>query len=64
MLSHLKKKYNLPEGKEERPLISRFALHAYSIKFEGLDGKDIYAEGDYPKDFAVLIKQLDKNSGR
>ena len=59
-LSDLKKKYNHTK-EEELPLIRRFALHAFSIQFKDLDGKELNFEAPYPKDFNVLIKQLEKN---
>ncbi len=61
-LSDLKKKFNLKKETEELPLMRRVALHAYSLTFHLLNGevKDVVAP--YPKDFAVLVKQLDKNS--
>ncbi len=60
LLSSLKKNYSLSKGGEERPLIQRMALHAHSISFKGLDGKKIKGAAAYPKDFAVLLKQLRK----
>ncbi|BDD10727.1 RNA pseudouridine synthase [Fulvitalea axinellae] len=60
-LSEIKKKYNIGRYVEEQPLIGRFALHAKSIEFKDVDGKVIFVEAPYPKDFRVLIKQLDKN---
>ncbi len=63
-LSHLKKKYNLSKGaEEERPILPRVALHAHNIAFYDLNDTDediIEVEAPYPKDFAVLIKQLRK----
>ena len=60
-LSSIKRKYKKKKFTEERPLIQRFALHAYSLKLKGLDGKDITFEAPYPKDFKVLVEQLEKN---
>ena len=60
-LSKIKKKYNLKKGTEEQPLIKRFALHAYSITFKNLKGEDTTLIAEYPKDYAVLVKQLEKN---
>jgi len=60
-LSQIKRKFNLKKGTEEQPLIKRFALHARSISFTDLDGKQVTYEAEYPKDYAVLIKQLEKN---
>ena len=61
-LSKLKKKFHLKKGTEELPLIKRFALHAYSIKFKNMEDKDVDFEAPYQKDFAVLVKQLTKVS--
>jgi 23S rRNA pseudouridine955/2504/2580 synthase len=61
-LSALKKKFNLKKGSEEKPIMQRVSLHASSIVFEGLDGAAIRVEAPYPKDFEVLVKQLEKNS--
>ncbi len=61
-LSDLKRRFNLKKGTEEFPIMQRVALHAYSIAFEGPAGKTIKVTAPYPKDYAVLIKQLEKNS--
>ena len=61
-LSEIKRNFNLKKYTEEEPLIKRMALHALSIGFEGPNGKKVKAEAPYPKDFQVMIKQLDKNS--
>lgn len=61
-LSSLKRKFNLKKNTEELPIMQRVALHAQGIQFEGVDGEPIAVTAPYPKDFAVLIKQLDKNS--
>ena len=61
-LSQLKKKYNLKQDTEERPLIKRVALHSSEITFKNLKGENVTYVAEYPKDFRVLIKQLEKNS--
>jgi 23S rRNA pseudouridine955/2504/2580 synthase len=61
-LSDLKKKFNLKKETEELPLMRRVALHAYSLTFHLLNGEVKEVVAPYPKDFAVLVKQLDKNS--
>ncbi|MDX1628771.1 MAG: RNA pseudouridine synthase [Fulvivirga sp.] len=61
-LSSVKRKYNLKKGTEEQPLIKRLALHARHIKFKGLKEEVIEQVAPEPKDFKVLVKQLDKNS--
>lgn len=58
-LSKIKRGYRLTD-EEEQPIMKRFALHAKQITFKGLDGKDIFVEAPYPKDFATLLKLLDK----
>lgn len=60
-LSQIKRKFNLKKGTVEQPLIKRFALHARSITFKDLAGKVVEYTAPYPKDFEVLIKQLEKN---
>jgi 23S rRNA pseudouridine955/2504/2580 synthase len=62
-LSKVKKKnFHLKQNTLEQPLIKRFALHAYSLSFKNMNSEMIHFETNYPKDFAVLIKQLRKNS--
>ncbi|GAB3198723.1 23S rRNA pseudouridine955/2504/2580 synthase [Pontibacter aydingkolensis] len=57
-LSSLKRKFNLKKETEEQPLIKRFALHSFNIGFTLLNGEPVKIEAPYPKDFAVLVKQL------
>ncbi|RQO74157.1 MULTISPECIES: RluA family pseudouridine synthase [unclassified Pedobacter] len=59
-LSSMKKGYRIAKDDEELPIMKRFALHARHLVFKGLDGTDIVIEAPYPKDFATLIKLLDK----
>lgn len=61
-LSSIKRKFNLKKGEVEKPLIQRVALHAFSIHFKDLGGEILNVEAPYPKDFRVLITQLDKNA--
>lgn len=62
-LSKVKRRFNLKKDTEEQPLIKRVALHAFGLQFRSLvTEKSIVIEAPYPKDFAVLVKQLDKNS--
>lgn len=63
-LSRYKKNFTLRKGMEERPMINRFALHAYSLKFSGVNGSDVDIIADYPKDLAVFVKQLEKFDGK
>lgn len=59
-LSEIKKNYKIGKYEEERPLIGRFALHAYGLRLTGLNGI-IEATAEYPKDLKVLLKQLEAN---
>ncbi len=59
-LSQLKRKFNLKKGSEELPIMGRVALHAQFLGFIGLSDEEVAVEAPYPKDFAVLIKQLEK----
>lgn len=61
-LSEVKKKFNLKNFTEELPLMQRVALHAYSLEFKTLKGEQIVVEAPYPKDFSILVKQLEKYS--
>ena len=61
-LSTLKKKYNLKKWTEEQPLIKRFALHAKRLAFKLPNGELKSTAAPYPKDFNVLVKQLEKNA--
>lgn len=59
-LSQIKKRgYTLSKGKEEQPIMKRFALHAYQLSLQ-INDKEYHFEAPYPKDFATLIKQLEK----
>lgn len=63
-LSGIKRKYRLSDKDEqEKPLLSRLALHAYKLEFDKEDGKHIVAEAPLPKDISACVKQLTKWSG-
>lgn len=56
-----RKKFNLSKNEEEeRPILSRLALHASKLKFE-LDDKIYELEAELPKDLRALLQQLRKN---
>jgi 23S rRNA pseudouridine955/2504/2580 synthase len=61
-LSKIKRGFNLKKNSEEEPLMKRMALHAFSLEFLDLDGKIVKVEAPYPKDFKVLVKQLEENA--
>lgn len=59
-LSQIKKRgFTMSKDQEELPIMKRFALHSKEVKFT-LDGKSYSFEAEYPKDFATLLKQLEK----
>ena len=57
-LSRIKKKYNPPKEKEEKPLVQRAALHAHKIAFTNTAGEEVHVEAPYPRDMEALMKQL------
>lgn len=59
-LSALKRNFKTSKWENEQGMMQRVALHARSIAFE-LNGKTYEVSAPYPKDFAVLLKLLDKN---
>lgn len=62
-LSAVKRKWHGDEW-EERPLLSRMALHALSISFtHPVTGERITAAAPYPKDMEAVRRQLDKIFG-
>ena len=62
-LSEIKKKWNGDES-EERPLLSRLALHAYKIELtHPTTGETVSFTADYQKDMEATRKQLSKIFG-
>lgn len=65
LLSSIKRKFKLSKSEEEeRPLLSRLALHAYRLTFVTAEGKEITAEAPLPKDIAACVAQLRKSLSR
>jgi 23S rRNA pseudouridine955/2504/2580 synthase len=60
LLSSIKPGFKSSKDEEELPLIKRFALHAFQLKFQRLDNSIIDVEAPYPKDFKALLNQLSK----
>ena len=60
-LSIIKSDYQPKKDQKETPLIKRMALHAVKIKFQSVDDQMVDVEAPYPKDFKVVLKQLDQN---
>jgi 23S rRNA pseudouridine1911/1915/1917 synthase len=62
LLSSIKKKFKLSKDEEEeKPILSRLALHAYKLVFKDQKGEQITIEAPLHKDMRVLITQLEKN---
>lgn len=62
-LSQMKSKnFNLKKDTYEQPIIKRVALHAHSLSFKIMNGTELTTQAEYPKDFGVLIKLLEKYS--
>ncbi|WP_207533391.1 RluA family pseudouridine synthase [Desertivirga arenae] len=60
-LSHLKRGYHLGKDQEELPIMKRFALHAKELTFKINETEVVKIEAPYPKDFATLVKLLEKH---
>ncbi|SHM25099.1 23S rRNA pseudouridine955/2504/2580 synthase/23S rRNA pseudouridine1911/1915/1917 synthase [Chitinophaga jiangningensis] len=61
-LSAIKKKFKLGKYvEEERPLLSRLALHAAELEFKDQQGKEQKVIAPLPKDMAALLNQLRKH---
>jgi 23S rRNA pseudouridine955/2504/2580 synthase/23S rRNA pseudouridine1911/1915/1917 synthase len=62
LLSSIKKKFKLSQhDEEERPMLSRLALHSYRLKFTDADGTAFDLKAELPKDIRALLNQLQKN---
>ena len=61
LISAIKKNYKLAKDEdEERPMISRLALHSYKLNFEDLHGTKMELTAPAPKEFKALMQQLKK----
>ncbi len=63
MLSEIKRGYRLGKEQEELPIMKRFALHARELTFHINSETEITVNAPYPKDFATLLKLLEKFDG-
>lgn len=62
-LSFIKKKYRTGKfQEEEKPLMNRMALHAFSLSFEDKNGQRLSFEAPLPKDFQAVLNQLRKHA--
>lgn len=59
-LSQFKAKFKESKWENEEPIMKRVALHAYELNFS-LYEKNYSVQADYPKDFAVFLKLLEKH---
>lgn len=58
-LSRLKQDYRLKPGREERPLISRVALHAEELQLpHPVTNETVTIKAEWPKDLKVAVKYL------
>jgi 23S rRNA pseudouridine955/2504/2580 synthase/23S rRNA pseudouridine1911/1915/1917 synthase len=61
LLSSIKPKFKLSKYElEERPILSRLALHAFSLRFTDVDGSMVSIEAPLPKDMRATLQQLEK----
>jgi 23S rRNA pseudouridine955/2504/2580 synthase/23S rRNA pseudouridine1911/1915/1917 synthase len=61
LLSSFKKKYKLSRhDEEERPILSRMALHSYQLIFMDAANKRHNLVAELPKDMRALLQQLRK----
>lgn len=61
LLSSFKKKFKLSKhDEEERPMISRLALHSYKLIFDDEHGMHHELIAEMPKEFRALMQQLSK----
>jgi 23S rRNA pseudouridine955/2504/2580 synthase/23S rRNA pseudouridine1911/1915/1917 synthase len=62
-LSFIKKKYRVGKfQEEEKPLMSRMALHASRLSFENKEGQRCAFEAPLPRDFQAVLTQLRKHA--
>jgi 23S rRNA pseudouridine955/2504/2580 synthase/23S rRNA pseudouridine1911/1915/1917 synthase len=63
LLSSIKRKFKLSKLEEnEKPLLSRLALHAFSLRFTDPAGAEQYFEAPLPRDMKALVSQLSKHA--
>jgi 23S rRNA pseudouridine955/2504/2580 synthase/23S rRNA pseudouridine1911/1915/1917 synthase len=61
LISAIKKNYKLGKhDEEERPMITRLALHSYKLNFEDMHGVKMELMATAPKEFRALMQQLKK----
>lgn len=60
-LSQIKRGYRPNKNEEEQPIMKRFALHSREVTFKIAENESRTFTAEYPKDFGVLLKLLEKN---
>jgi 23S rRNA pseudouridine955/2504/2580 synthase/23S rRNA pseudouridine1911/1915/1917 synthase len=61
LISSFKKKFKLSKSEEEeKPILSRLALHSSYIKINDANGNEYAIEAPLPKDMKALLQQLRK----
>ena len=60
-LSQIKRGYRLAKDEVEQPIMKRFALHSREVTFKISETETKTFTAEYPKDFGVLLKLLEKN---
>lgn len=61
LLSSFKKDYKLSKSElDERPILSRVALHAAELRFKSPNGTQYTLKAEMPKDLRALLQQLRK----
>ena len=64
-ISQLKRNYKLSQAdEEERPILSRLALHSAQLTFRDIDGNVINLKAPLPKDLRATLSQLNKQSNK
>lgn len=60
-LSQIKRNYRLAKDEVEQPIMKRFSLHSREVTFKISETETKTFTAEYPKDFGVLLKLLEKN---
>lgn len=64
-ISQMKRGYKLSQTEEEeRPILSRLALHSARLSFKGMQGEEFNLEAPLPKDLRATLNQLNKQANK
>lgn len=65
LVSQIKSKFKLSQADdEERPILSRLALHAAQLRFKDMNGEEVNLEAPLSKDLRATLNQLGKQGKR